>query len=64
MSHTYSAAHFGNNEFSIFWAIQLQLLGYVGQGDARIRKADHANPCVRKTTNQTINGVDTHQDIH
>ena len=36
-------AHLGNNELCILWAIQLQLLGDVRQGDAGIGEADHAH---------------------
>lgn len=35
--------HLGDNEFCIFWAVQLQLLGDVGQGDPGVGQADHAH---------------------
>lgn len=40
--------HLGNNELCILWAIQLQLLGNVGQGDSGIGETDHAHTWERK----------------
>lgn len=35
--------HLGDNELCIFWAVQLQLLGDVRQGDTGIGQADHTH---------------------
>lgn len=40
--------YLGNDELGVLGAVQLQLLGNVGQGDAGVGEADHADTCREK----------------
>lgn len=42
--------YLGNDELGVLRAVQLQLLGDVGQGDAGVGEADHADTCGEKGT--------------
>lgn len=58
-----ASVYLGNDELGVLGTVELQLLSDVGEGDPRVREADHTHTCTHTQISNTLSAADEQRAV-